>query len=317
MEFHTLLTPADVTTQSQHIRISGAFSTHEPSTSKHRFSVQVMPSADASAPTTDAEAVQINELLYLRFQRLPKFPLFKTDAVEKQWMQINTQQPPAFLQTLGLLPKATTQSQDSTSFAALFLKHPFLRLEPHTGSTTVEGVEVNSTPVAFDAAVFDQFQEQFETTIRARFGSGTYTDSLLQLVNGIQDISGEAWIGVYDHLPYRVDLSITHATGRNTLHADFSKFNQALAINAPSSFVAPDDILDLLLGKKKLRTALPEKANDARLSNPALDVDDDGLTNGEEERMLTDPSNPDSDGDGYLDGEEVDAGYNPMGSGTL
>jgi hypothetical protein len=47
------------------------------------------------------------------------------------------------------------------------------------------------------------------------------------------------------------------------------------------------------------------------------DADEDGLTASEESAYGTDPENPDSDGDGYLDGDEVNAGYNPLGSGRL
>jgi len=74
--------------------------------------------------------------------------------------------------------------------------------------------------------------------------------------------------------------------------------------------------------------------------NVFLDSDKDGLTD-EEEQLLgtdldstdtdgdrlfdyeeiktyhTDPLNPDSDSDGYLDGEEVQGGYDPNGSGKL
>ncbi|MBT4349346.1 hypothetical protein HOD19_01025 [bacterium] len=48
-----------------------------------------------------------------------------------------------------------------------------------------------------------------------------------------------------------------------------------------------------------------------------LDIDNDGLTHQEELLFGTDPNNPDTDGDGYLDGEEVNNGYNPLGDGLL
>lgn len=76
------------------------------------------------------------------------------------------------------------------------------------------------------------------------------------------------------------------------------------------------------------------------LPAPCLDNDGDGLCNEEEKELKTkidnpdsdgdelsdlvevkiyqtDPLDPDTDNDGYLDGEEVKAGYNPKGSGKL
>ena len=51
-------------------------------------------------------------------------------------------------------------------------------------------------------------------------------------------------------------------------------------------------------------------------SNP--DFDADGLSDGDEENVYgTDPKKPDTDGDSYLDGTEVQNGYNPLGEGKL
>ena len=49
-----------------------------------------------------------------------------------------------------------------------------------------------------------------------------------------------------------------------------------------------------------------------------IDSDNDGLTDYEEVNVYkTNPLNPDSDGDKYLDGQEVRSGYNPNGPGQL
>lgn len=42
-----------------------------------------------------------------------------------------------------------------------------------------------------------------------------------------------------------------------------------------------------------------------------IDSDGDGLSDEREKVFYTDPANPDTDGDGYLDGLEVDNGYSP------
>ncbi len=49
-----------------------------------------------------------------------------------------------------------------------------------------------------------------------------------------------------------------------------------------------------------------------------VDSDEDGLNDFEEIRVYkTDPLNPDTDGDGYLDGDEVFNNYDPNGAGRL
>lgn len=48
------------------------------------------------------------------------------------------------------------------------------------------------------------------------------------------------------------------------------------------------------------------------LPNPDVDADHDGLTNREESYWNTDFQNPDTDGDGFLDGEEVTSGHDPL-----
>jgi len=47
------------------------------------------------------------------------------------------------------------------------------------------------------------------------------------------------------------------------------------------------------------------------------DADADGISDDEENFWGTDQNNPDTDGDGYLDGEEVENGYDPNGEGKL
>lgn len=50
---------------------------------------------------------------------------------------------------------------------------------------------------------------------------------------------------------------------------------------------------------------------------PPADTDNDGLTDEQEKSYGTDPNDPDTDGDGFKDGEEVRNLYNPLGNGGL
>ena len=64
-------------------------------------------------------------------------------------------------------------------------------------------------------------------------------------------------------------------------------------------------IIPLLLWTKPSLAAAP------------VDSDNDGLSDNLELLFKTDPHNPDSDGDGFKDGAEVDWGYNPLSSSTV
>ncbi len=81
-------------------------------------------------------------------------------------------------------------------------------------------------------------------------------------------------------------------------------------------------LADLETALNTLQTALGE-VDLSGLSNLILlvkeyDADNDGLSDYEEKfTYQTDLKNPDTDGDGYQDGVEVDNGYNPKGEGKL
>lgn len=60
-----------------------------------------------------------------------------------------------------------------------------------------------------------------------------------------------------------------------------------------------------------------DMATDFSTSTSDIDSDQDGLSDIVESLYGTEVNNADSDGDGYLDGQEVYNGYNPLGEGSL
>lgn len=64
-------------------------------------------------------------------------------------------------------------------------------------------------------------------------------------------------------------------------------------------------------------SATPIASTSPSADNEILDVDRDGLTTAEERFYGTDPNSPDTDNDSYKDGDEVRAGYDPLGPGKL
>ena len=69
--------------------------------------------------------------------------------------------------------------------------------------------------------------------------------------------------------------------------------------------------------KKEKKKEIPSFERFSPNKDILIDSDGDGLADHKEKRYGTDPLDPDTDNDGYLDGVEVARGYNPTGSGKL
>jgi len=68
---------------------------------------------------------------------------------------------------------------------------------------------------------------------------------------------------------------------------------------------------------EQLEEEMMQQAEERMMEMYSVDMDEDGLSDFNEDIYGTDPTNSDTDGDGYLDGEEVNNGYNPLGEGTF
>ncbi len=72
-----------------------------------------------------------------------------------------------------------------------------------------------------------------------------------------------------------------------------------------------------LYWNKQRQVVAGDASKNLAQTDPKGDVDNDGLTNEQEKYYGSDPLDPDSDNDGYSDGEEVKSSHNPIGAGKL
>jgi len=93
--------------------------------------------------------------------------------------------------------------------------------------------------------------------------------------------------------------ALVHATGRDLL-GRLDQYRTTLTSSLFTPF--PDNDLDGMPNWFESRHAGLDRENPA---DAAIDFDDDGLTNLAEYQNGTDPHNPDTDGDGVSDGDEV------------
>ncbi len=216
---------------------------------------------------------------------------------------------------------------------------PFLRFEGRLKSETIGGVKTNHYKVVPEKLFLKDYIIQSETR---RLGvpelSSAQRNFLDTFFANVTPDEGELWIGKGDYYLYRMRLRFIfsdESTGRHgtfDLTAGFSEFNKPVKVEAPTGDVQNIDlIVQSLLPSiaEHLPLAKEGKANVVGLEQPegglpvtlqttaTEDSDNDGLPDTLEHFYGSDPMNPDTDGDGYQDGYEVNNGLNPTGPGKL
>lgn len=138
-------------------------------------------------------------------------------------------------------------------------------------------------------------------------------DTLDQKTENLRNLRGEIWIDAESY--YINKLYLTFDVASKNASVGTTAFTFTLlpaAYNLDVVVEAPEDAITLKQLMEEIFNAIMAKSR-------AMQADDDadGLTLEEEQELGTDPANPDSDGDTFLDGAEVDGGYNPLGPGEL
>ena len=130
----------------------------------------------------------------------------------------------------------------------------------------------------------------------------TFKDSSLVLVVGAKDNY------IYQST-FTASILNEQGNGEFILNLGLSKFNQVAVVLEPETSVTIEDVL-----AEVFKPIVPQELPAFLESIPSefADTDKDGLNNYDEIYFYgTQPTDPDSDGDGYLDGDEVSNGYSP------
>lgn len=149
--------------------------------------------------------------------------------------------------------------------------------------------------------------------------------------NALDNLTIRVWIGVEDHLLYRLQSAGAVEGEKHTLIpvdmiVELSDFNAAFIGNVPKKSISFASIARSILGtleQAELRDLTKTIVVDDVSTLPVTksetndDPDGDGLSSIVEAFYRTDPKVFDSDGDGKSDGEEILSGKNPRGEGTL
>jgi hypothetical protein len=201
----------------------------------------------------------------------------------------------------------------------------------------IDGVNTRIIDGYFDQDAVEVFLLDF---IRAKDGHGPDDEQRILAHDQAEQIARvivRFWVGTQDHLLYQFQgagaffQEETNELMPVDIRIDFSDHNTAVEIEKPQETISFTQVLQDVYGglREAGASSFGSSGNvsDVSLSSTAKlpvteievtnDPDNDGLDNLLERFYGTDMNNPDTDGDGISDGEEVRSGANPRGKGSL
>lgn len=293
----------------------------------------VLAEIDKKEINMSAEMRSINEIIYARITKLPDltdyYKELDLDFLTNQWVKVDLA---ALAKKYGgnlktaeseLTDQQLNQLGETLKNTKIFTMKERLASEKINGQSTFhykfgiekEGIKKILTEAAKSTDSY----------------SSIYLESVDDMLAEYKIPDGEIWIGKKDYYPYRIKFSSplesmlskntksssgSKVTGTASMTVNFSNFNEPINLTPPKNYKDLETITNefskALYGDKATIDGATDEAVDL-----SADADGDGLTNDEEDYYQTDPNKADTDGDGYPDGQEVDNGYNPNGSGKL
>lgn len=298
---------------------------------KNLFALTIKTDALSSAESVfGLEARVIGKAAYVKFNSLPNLGFFDLSAVKNQWVKIDGSalKIPTGLekieQPVSEASKKSGLTQEQNEKISIILgQAKIIKTIEKLPSEKIEGVNAYHYKIIFDQEAVKKVAPEIGQIIQNRILTEIELAEFNKYFATVELPAVEIWIGKTDLLPRKIFLSATikasdklKASGQISFALVFKSFNQPVKIEVPAPVKTLEEILSGLFGGSfgiSSSTALPSASQPEAIK----DTDNDGLTDQQEIIYGTDLNNPDTDGDGFKDGDEVKNGYNPKGAGKL
>ncbi|MBI5733624.1 MAG: hypothetical protein HY973_01620 [Candidatus Kerfeldbacteria bacterium] len=256
---------------------------------------------------------------YLQLLDVPNLGFLDLSSLKNQWVKFSQEQLADSPLLSGKIPdykKVQTISQEQTAkLKPIFIETKPIKFNQRYDSENINGLVSYHYGFVIEPKAMVDFLQQAGPVILGEAYNKEQVDQLKKLDSEYKEpVIGEIWIGKSDYIVRRLRLVIPPPLNNNksdsmTIVMNLDQINEPVKIAAPSKFLDLNQMLAGFMGG--VSTGVTE--NDLAVN----DSDGDGLNDKEEEFYGTGKNNPDTDGDGYKDGDEVKNGYNPLGTGKL
>lgn len=293
----------------------GKTDTNDPNNAKSSLAMTATINLTDQPIVFGVDVISIDKTVYMELSQAENFPYADLSSMKNQWIKFDSE---AITKQFGLqniqnqIQAAQQKDQLTTDqimkLELMLAKAKIYKITQTLPDENIEGQNTYHYKYIIDIAAIKAAYNEASKIIQNRSLNQDEIAAFDNNAKYFKDPDGEIWIGKKDLLPYKFKFTVTATadsptSGTISLATSFKNFNQPIQIEAPTEYKTMEEILNSIF-----------QTNMADLNK---DSDNDGLTDQMESFYGTIATNPDTDGDGYKDGEEVQNGYNPAGPGKL
>ena len=327
VSFKTIITSIqDTSGDTTNLKIEGQSNFANQENSAATITVDLAMKSDQDFNLTGS-AIFMESDLYLKLDQLSEPEQVEALGIElNKWYAISSE-----IMEMGQLfgyqsfvedaeQSAELTDQQKQELKLLISNANLIKVDQALEEETVAGQECYHYRISVDQIAADQFFTDLLVII-GDSESNTLGISATGLIEDYfseqKDRTYEVWIDKDSHWLTRVATKtvtmndIIQTKTDSSLILELSEHNQQFNISAPTEAEEYDFTQlysSMFLGMQGL---------ESQELDLEKDTDQDGLADYVESVYQTDPENPDTDGDGFSDGEELEHGYNPLGEGGI
>lgn len=292
-----------------------------------------------------AEFKTVDSIFYLKLTRVPGAEIFDLSFIKDQWIAIDPEELKQEFQTQELQNELQSGGKFSPTkqeqIRDAILSSKLWEITEKLSGGKIEGQDTQHYAFVMSKEELKRLMVEIYGIMEEEQPDASALKDLDDALGNIEELSGEMWIGKWDSLLYKLvataqikDPNNRNAKGELTFTLELKNFDKEVAVEAPQSFKSLKEAMEefmsrsLQSGGGSMFPLIPSVPSTPYPLEPPVsfapneeenvaDIDADGLPDSWEALYGADLTNPDTDGDGFLDGEEVNSGYNPAGPGRL
>jgi hypothetical protein len=275
------------------------------------------------------EFKNIEKAFYIRLTSAPELGFFNLKPVENMWLKVEQKQLDEQFDTEKLKERKDTIQKELTpekvkQLRTVFFDSKVFQITETLPAETIDGRNMFHYRYNIDKEGIKRFVQEANGIMQNDPLTSEDISRMNEELKNMETPTGEIWIGKKDYLPYKFTLESTYkkineteGNVRTIITIQVKNYNQPVTIPVPTptknfeEFVAAlfseQPVLQSLLGGNTSGDVINVEGN--------KDTDGDTLSDIMEDYYGTAIDNPDTDGDGYNDADEIINGFNPKGPG--